>query len=73
VISPGAGIAKAATMAERLRTVMSDHQFEYIGPVTASFGVAEYREGESRDSFILRADSAMYNAKRMRNRVEKAA
>ena len=73
VVSPGTGIVKAAMMAERLRTVMSDHQFEYIGPVTASFGVAEYREGESRDNLILRADSAMYSAKRMRNRVEKAA
>ena len=73
VVSPGTGMAKAAMMAERLRTVMSEHAFEYIGSVTASFGVAEHREGESRDSFILRADSAMYNAKRTRNRVEKAA
>jgi len=73
VVSPGTGIASAARMAERLRQVMSEHAFEYMGAVTASFGVAEYREGESRDSLILRADSAMYNAKRMRNKVERAA
>ena len=73
VVSPGTGIVKAVMMAERLRNVMSEHVFEYIGPVTASFGVAEYREGESRDGLILRADTAMYNAKRMRNRVERAA
>lgn len=73
VVSPGTGMASAAMMAERLRQVMSEHAFEYIGAVTASFGVAEYREGESRDSLVLRADSAMYNAKRMRNKVERAA
>jgi len=73
VVSPETGIEKAMLVAERLRKVMGGHMFEYIGPVTASFGVAEYREGESRDSFILRADTAMYNAKRTRNRVEQAA
>jgi len=73
VVSPGTGIEKAVLVAERLRGVMCAHAFEYIGPVTASFGVAEYRGGESKDSFILRADAAMYNAKRTRNRVEQAA
>lgn len=73
VVSPETGIEKAMMVAERLRKVMGEHIFEYMGPVTASFGVAEYREGESRDSFILRADAAMYNAKRTRNKVEQAA
>jgi len=73
VVSPETGIEKAMMVAERLRKVMGEHIFEYMGPVTASFGVAEYREGESRDSFILRADTAMYNAKRTRNKVEQAA
>ena len=73
VVSPGTGISSAVIVAERLRQVMSEHAFEYVGAVAASFGVAEYRDGESRDSLILRADSAMYNAKRMRNKVERAA
>lgn len=73
IVSPGTGVDKAMLVAERLRQVMGTHAFDYIGPVTASFGVAEYREGESKDSFILRADAAMYNAKRTRNRVEQAA
>lgn len=73
VVSPETAIDKAALMAERLRRVMCEHVFEYIGSMTASFGVAEYREGESRDSFILRADNAMYSAKRTRNKVEQAA
>jgi diguanylate cyclase (GGDEF)-like protein len=73
VVSPETGIQKAMMVAERLRKVMGEHMFDYMGPVTASFGVAEYREGETRDSFILRADTAMYNAKRIRNKVEQAA
>lgn len=73
IVSPETDLGKAMLVAERLRTVMSAHIFEYIGPITASFGVAQYREGESRDSFITRADNAMYNAKRTRNKVEQAA
>lgn len=73
IVSPETDIENAMLMAERLRKVMGEHVFEYIGPITASFGVAQYREGESRDSFILRADNAMYTAKRTRNRVEQAA
>jgi diguanylate cyclase (GGDEF)-like protein len=73
VVSPDTGLEKATMVAERLRKVMGEHSFEYMGPVTASFGVAEYREGETKDSFILRADAAMYSAKKSRNRVEKAA
>lgn len=73
IVSPETDIGKAMLVAERLRTVMSAHIFEYIGPITASFGVAQYRDGESRDSFIVRADNAMYSAKRTRNKVEQAA
>lgn len=73
IVSPETGIEKGMLVAERLRKVMGEHIFDYIGPITASFGVAQYREGESRDSFILRADNAMYAAKRTRNKVEQAA
>ncbi len=39
-------------------------------PVTASFGVAEFQEGESIEAFVDRADRAMYRAKSAgRNRV----
>jgi diguanylate cyclase (GGDEF)-like protein len=39
--------------------------------VTASFGVAELRPGETSDGLLERADSALYQAKKNgRNRVE---
>jgi len=43
---------------------------QLLGKLTASIGVACYREGESIDEFIQRADKALYEAKRQgRNRV----
>jgi diguanylate cyclase (GGDEF)-like protein len=39
--------------------------------ITVSFGVTQFREDDTEDSFIKRADDAMYLAKKKgRNRVE---
>lgn len=73
VLAPNAGLEKAHLLAERLRNVISEHIFEHIGRITASFGVAVYRECETKDAFVLRADHAMYRAKLSKNRVEQAA
>lgn len=35
-----------------------------LGKITASFGVAEYRRGETAQELLARADSALYQAKR---------
>ncbi len=43
---------------------------EPVGTVTASFGVTQLQQGESKDAFIGRADSKLYEAKMAgRNRV----
>lgn len=72
---PRTDAAGAAIMAERTRamvqgTAMHDGEggaFE----VTASFGVAEWCDGDNDDSLIRRADAALYRAKQNgRNRVE---
>lgn len=57
--------------AEHLRASIASHSFAGVGPVTASFGVAACRDGDTVASLLARADAALYRAKHNgRNRVE---
>ncbi len=63
-------LENAAKMAEKLRKVIMEHEFPEVKTVTCSFGVATYHSDETGESFIGRADSALYRAKEGgRNRV----
>jgi diguanylate cyclase (GGDEF)-like protein len=58
-------------MAEKLRTEIAGHGFPTVGRITASFGVAACRAGDSAASLLARADAALYRAKAAgRNRTE---
>lgn len=71
VLSSGTQISKAHALAERIRNVIENYEFENVGKVTVSFGVTEFKERDTEDSFIKRADDAMYEAKKKgKNRVE---
>ncbi len=73
VLSPAIGLPATATLAERLRASVADHDFGAVGRVTASFGVADFRADDTADSFFVRADQALYRAKENgRDRVEVA-
>lgn len=69
-----ANIEQAARVAERIRgSIESAPAKTSAGAIkiTASFGVAEYREGDTPESVKERADQALYRAKQSgRNRVE---
>jgi len=57
----------ATLVAERIRLAIEQMQFEIDGvslPVTASIGVATYRQPESRRELLERCDKLMYQAKR---------
>jgi len=58
--------------AERLREKIACHSFEKIKQMTCSFGVAEYNpDFEDQKDVIVRADTALYKAKKSgRNKVE---
>jgi diguanylate cyclase (GGDEF)-like protein len=57
--------------AENLRGAIAAHAFDGVDPITASFGVAACRDGDSVASLLERADAALYRAKHNgRNRVE---
>lgn len=69
-------------VAERLRTEIENHEFNYrykdktvlTIKLTCSFGVSAFPEdGQTPEELILKADEALYRAKKMgRNRVEVA-
>jgi diguanylate cyclase (GGDEF)-like protein len=56
-------LADALIVAEKLRILVEQNNFVNDIPITISFGVAEYRIGETAETWIHRADSALYLAK----------
>jgi len=75
VICRGLELARAQTLAERIRRGIEEHKFEArerIIPVTVSIGVAAFPDARVRSAgdLIVVADETMYEAKRSgRNRV----
>ena len=71
IISSETNLKDVSALAERIREIIESSTFEDVGKVTVSFGVTEFRENDTEDSLIKRADDAMYEAKKKgRNRVE---
>ncbi len=73
MVLPETNLEKAVDVAERLRSLIENHDFE-CGKLTASFGVAAYdfsdKDDLSIEAFINRADEALMSAKHEgRNRV----
>lgn len=71
LLLPGTEIQAAAGLAERLRIRIASLKYSLCPEtVTASFGVAQFRDTEEDNGFIKRADDAMNRAKNEgRNRV----
>jgi len=56
---------EAFGIAEKLRMIISEYDFGVNDQMTASFGVAQFLEGETKEILIHRADEALYEAKRV--------
>ncbi|MEO5342896.1 MAG: transporter substrate-binding domain-containing protein [Gammaproteobacteria bacterium SHHR-1] len=70
IICPATPLEGAAQLAEHLRQQIAEQEFPQVGRCTASFGVSEYRQEDSLDRLLQRADQALYQAKAEgRNRV----
>ena len=70
---PGMALDAAADFAEKLRGRIEKLHFTLCGGETASFGVAQAMPGEAVDPLILRADVALYVAKKLgKNRVSRS-
>ncbi|MCF7970728.1 MAG: GGDEF domain-containing protein [Methylococcaceae bacterium] len=67
----------AKLLAERIREKIANHTLAYdmkLIKLTASLGVSSLRGNDTADSFVKRADDAMYKAKQTgRNKVQAAA
>lgn len=70
IIVPHTDEIKIKNIAENLRTTIESHVFKIVGKKTASFGVTIFRNKESIESMINRADEALYKVKKSsRNQV----
>jgi diguanylate cyclase (GGDEF)-like protein len=71
LVLPGTDGAMAYLAAEKLRDDIERTAFDGFQTVTCSFGVAQFAERDTAETFIDRADAALYQAKVSgRNRVK---
>ena len=63
VCLPQTGCREAMIVAEKLRNAVISYDFGLPTEVTGSFGVTAYREGETIDTLVSRADRHLYRAK----------
>ncbi|NBB10347.1 diguanylate cyclase [Pseudomonas sp. SLFW] len=63
VLCPDTDSDQAYGLAVELWSALRTQPVDGVGRVTASFGIASWREGEGADALLLRADSGVYAAK----------
>jgi diguanylate cyclase (GGDEF)-like protein len=72
ILATGTTSSKALFVAEKIRAIVNRLDEEGVPKFTVSFGVTEYKAGESVTEFTKRVDEALYQAKNLgRNRVER--
>jgi len=64
ILFPNTSLKDATKVCEQLRKKLEGGETLLPRLVTASFGVTEYRDGDTPDSILKRADDLMYEAKR---------
>jgi diguanylate cyclase (GGDEF)-like protein len=55
---------EAYLLANRLRKEIEHFPFEFVKQITCSFGVSQYRKGDTGKTLFKRADEALYRAKK---------
>jgi len=55
--------------AQRIRKIIEDYNFEKAGKVTISIGFTALKDNETYEEWYKRADEALYEAKKERNKV----
>lgn len=63
LVVPGIELQNTRNMAEKLRSLIEEYCFIDVPRVTASMGVALFKESDTMDLLIKKADDALYKAK----------
>lgn len=70
IVLPKTNIHGATILAEKLRQKIESVDFPFVGKLTISLGVVEHMKTESLRQILIRADKALYEAKKTgRNKV----
>ena len=71
VLFKNTSASTAEEVSQKLKDKIQENEHPTAGKITASFGVTEYKEGDTLESIFNRCDDALYLAKENgRNRVE---
>ncbi len=71
ILSPMNNLKDSFTFANKIRELISNINFEKLDHITCSFGLTEFRQGDTEQSLMKRADELLYKAKQNgKNRVE---
>lgn len=63
LLLPDTSLEESISVAEMLRKAIDTEEFETVGNVTCSFGVATLEENEEGEELLKRADERLYEAK----------
>ncbi len=70
ILAPNTSLEQMSVLAEKIRLIVAAHEFEIIGYLTISLGIAQVAPKDTITSLIKRADDALYLAKQLgRNRI----
>ncbi|MFW2371571.1 MAG: diguanylate cyclase [Gammaproteobacteria bacterium] len=63
ILTPETRLEEAGVIAEKIRLLIEHAEFENVGKITCSFGVAQLDANETLEQLTSRADMALYQAK----------
>jgi chemotaxis family two-component system sensor kinase Cph1 len=70
ILAPETDMDSCLNLAERIRIDIQDKTHASINQITASFGISQFKSGDTKNSLIKRSDEGLYKAKEKgRNRV----